>query len=74
MKKFLFSSVLLLVSLSCRKSYTCECSADDPVHNVNFTSTMTRSAAEDWCREWDNDITTTNEEEKAGWRCVLREE
>lgn len=67
--------LFIILSLSsCRRSYTCECTADDPLHNVDFTTTMTRSAAEDWCREWDNELLTDNEEEKKGWRCVLREE
>lgn len=63
---------LALLSFSCRKNYTCVCTADDPVHNIEFSTTMTRSAAEDWCREWDNDITTENDEEKKGWKCDLK--
>ena len=73
MRRILFLLSIFSLLFSCRKSYTCECTADDPIHNVDFTTTMTRSAAEDWCREWHNDLTTDDEEVKKGWRCVLRE-
>jgi hypothetical protein len=63
---------LAIFSFSCRQDYRCVCTADDPVHDIEFTATMTRSAAEDWCREWDNDVTTENDEEKLGWKCELK--
>jgi hypothetical protein len=70
----IFIVFLLFGFLSCRKSYTCICTAEDPVHNIEFTTNMTKTAAQDWCMEWDNQVATDGDEEKEGWRCVLKED
>jgi hypothetical protein len=68
---FYFILLTVLVFSSCRKAYTCACTADDPVHNVSFTAEMTKSAAEDWCVDLDIE-NIFREEPIEGWRCDLK--
>jgi len=69
-KTFLITAVLLTV-VSCRKEYTCSCTADDSIHNIEHSTTLAKNAAEEWCTDWNNDIYYSGEQEKEGWQCVL---
>lgn len=60
-----------IVLVSCRKEYTCECTADDEEYNWKGTQTMTRSAAEDWCTSQDN-MYLFEEDPVEGWSCRLK--
>ena len=62
---------VVLLFAACRKEYTCECAADDPIHNVDFTAEMSKSAAEDWCIDLDLE-NVFQEEPIEGWRCDLK--
>jgi hypothetical protein len=72
-KKYSLYLILFIgiVFSSCRKEYTCACTADDPIHNVSFTAEMTKSAAEDWCVDLEIE-NIFREEPIEGWRCDLK--
>lgn len=71
MKHFIFIG-LSLAFLGCRKSYTCECTANDASYNTSQTLEMTKSAAEDWCIDQDLKYTLDNETSVPGWKCELK--
>ena len=67
-------TTLLVFLISCRKTFTCSCNADDPVHNIEHSLVMAEGAAEQWCKDWNNDVFLDEEEDekKEGWKCVLK--
>ena len=71
MKQLFFFLVIIALS-SCRKDFTCTCTAEDESFNRSQTLSMTENAAEDWCSDWDND-NMIDEEEIEEWNCTLSE-
>ena len=70
--KIIILSAILFLSVSCRKNYTCSCTADDENYNISQTVNMTEVAAIDWCDELDQD-NKINDEKIEGWKCVLKD-
>ena len=63
MKKILFISAILSLSLaSCKKDYTCVCSADFMGTPVTVTSEAksSKKGAEEWCKSMENSTETVN--------------
>jgi hypothetical protein len=63
MKKMFFISAVLVVSLtSCKKDYTCVCSASILGTTVSVTSEAksSKKGAENWCKSMENPSETQN--------------
>lgn len=70
MKKVFFAAAFIAgtaLMTSCKKDYTCECTADDDFWNVSYTQNMKKKDAQDWCDTWD-----TNSGGVDGWSCELK--
>jgi len=67
MKKLLVIGVVsMFVLSSCKKDYTCACTATDSVYNLTYTAEMKKGDAETWCTSWDNSGAGI-----PGWNCEL---
>ncbi|MEX1191108.1 MAG: hypothetical protein WEA99_03980 [Brumimicrobium sp.] len=67
-KMFFVAAMVAVVSLSsCKKEYTCECTADDSNFAVSDTKEMKKKDAEEWCDEADEDG-----EGIPGFKCELK--
>lgn len=65
---FFVAAAVAVISLSsCKKDYTCECTADDDFYNVSYTEEMKKKDAEEWCDSWDSQGNGIS-----GWQCSLK--
>ena len=69
MKKIIMIAVVggAFALTSCKKDYTCECTATDTFWNITYTAEMKKKDAETWCTSWDNSGTGID-----GWNCELK--
>ena len=73
LKKPCLFIALLVISASCRKEYTCECTAKDPQYNESYTQVMSSAAARDWCASIGVDgFIGVDQEPVEGWKCELK--
>lgn len=70
--KFTFLVLVALILSGCREEFTCSCTAEDPIHNISKTQKLSKSAAEEWCRDWNFDDKIDEDTKKEGWKCVLK--
>jgi len=69
MKKIIMSlSIIALFAgtTSCKKDYTCSCTATDTFWNVSYTQNMKKKDATAWCDTWNGSGTGVD-----GWACTL---
>ena len=69
MKKvfFLGLAVVGLTMVSCKKDYTCACTADDSFWDISYTAELKKKDAESWCDSWDASGVGID-----GWKCELQ--
>lgn len=69
MKKLMMIAIVggAFALTSCKKDYTCECTATDAFYNISYTAEMKKKDAETWCDNWDGLGGGV-----AGWACTLK--
>lgn len=68
MKKYLAIAVLGSITLaSCKKDYTCACTANNQTYNFAYTIKTKRGNARETCQEYAKEYAATH----AGGRCEL---
>lgn len=70
MKKYGIAIAVLIGAsslTSCKKDYTCECTATDTSVNVSYTAEMKKKDAESWCDTWNSSGVLI-----PGWKCELK--
>ena len=52
---------------SCKKDYTCECTATDTTLNITYTAKMKKKDAQSWCDSWNSSFQVYD-----GGKCTLK--
>lgn len=65
---FFVAAAVAVISLSsCKKDYTCSCTANNDMNDISYTEEMKKKDAEEWCDSWD-----TSGQGIEGWKCELK--